>query len=81
MMLWLKWMFSPVGRWAAAVGAAFAILFAAYMKGRKEGSEALRQEQEDERNRRARAAIEAGDAARRDAATGRLLDNDGHRRD
>lgn len=81
MMLWLRWVFSPIGRWAAAVGAGLALLFTIYIKGRREGAAALRQEQDDERNRRSHAAIEADNAARRDAAAGRLLANDGHRRD
>ena len=81
MILWLKWFFSPVGRAVAGVGLVFSVLFAAYMKGRREGAASLKQEQDDERLRRSRAALEAGDAARRDAASGGLLNNDGHRRD
>ena len=77
----MMWLFSPIGRWAAAVGAALSILFAAYMKGRREGAEAIAREQQDERERRARSAIQAGDVVRRDNASGRLYENDGHRRD
>lgn len=80
-MIWLRWIFSPIGRWLAAIGAALSILLAAYLKGRKEGKEALEQDQARERERRARDAIEADNAMRRDTASGGLLKNDGHRRD
>lgn len=80
-MIWLRWIFSPVGRAIGAVGVALSMLLAAYLKGRGEGAAALRKEQDNERNRRSRATIEADDAARRELASGRLLQNDGHRRD
>lgn len=80
-MIWLRWVLSPIGRWFAAIGAALSILLAAYFKGRKEGKEALEQDQARERERRAKDAIEASDAVRRDNASGGLLKNDGHRRD
>lgn len=75
------WLLSPIGRWIAAVGAALSILLAAYVKGRREGAATIEKEQQDERERRARAAIQAGDAVRRDNASGRLYENDGNRRD
>jgi len=81
MMIWLRWVFSPVGRIVAAIGAFFAILFAAYMKGRREGTESLRQEQADERERRLKDSLEADRRARERINGGRLLENDGHRRD
>ena len=77
----MMWLFSPIGRWLAAVGAALSILFAAYLKGRAEGKAALEQDQARERERRAKNAIQADDGVRRDAAAGQLLKNDGHRRD
>lgn len=77
----MMWLLSPIGRWAAAIGAALSILFAAYVKGRREGKEALERDQQNERERRARAAIQAGDNVRRDASAGRVYENDGHRRD
>jgi len=80
-MIWLKWVFSPVGRWLAAIGAALSILIAAYLKGRAEGKAALEQDQARERERRAKNAIQADDRVRRDTASGGLLKNDGHRRD
>lgn len=80
-MIWLRWIFSPIGRWAAGVGAALSILVAAYLRGRKEGKEALELDQARERERRAKNAIQADDSVRRDAAAGGLLKNDGHRRD
>jgi membrane protein implicated in regulation of membrane protease activity len=81
MILWLKWLFSPVGRWTAALGTAAAILFAAYWKGRREGVSELKKEQEDELNRRSQAALQADIGVRRDVSAGRLLENDGHRRE
>jgi hypothetical protein len=77
----MMWLFSPIGRWLAAVGAALSILLAAYLKGRAEGKAALDQDQARERERRARNAIQADDAVRRDIASGGLLKDDGHRRD
>ena len=77
----MMWLFSPIGRWLAAVGAALSILLAAYLKGRMEGKAALDQDQARERERRARNAIQADDAVRRDIASGGLLKDDGHRRD
>jgi hypothetical protein len=77
----MMWLFSPIGRWLAAVGAALSILLAAYLKGRAEGKAALDQDQARERERRARNAIEADNAVRRDIASGGLLKDDGHRRD
>jgi len=77
----MMWLFSPIGRWLAAVGAALSILLAAYLKGRAEGKAALDQDQAQERERRARNAIEADSAVRRDIASGGLLKDDGHRRD
>ena len=80
-MIWLKWIFSPIGRWTAALGAALSILFAAYLKGRREGKDAILIEQRNANDRRVRDAVQADNAARRDIASGRLLNNDGHRRD
>ena len=77
----MMWLLSPIGRWLAAVGAALSILLAAYLKGRAEGKAALDQDQARERERRARNAIQADDAVRRDIASGGLLKDDGHRRD
>ena len=80
-MIWLRWIFSPIGRWTAALGAALSILFAAYLKGRREGKDAIVNEQREANDRRVRDAVQADNAARRDIASGRLLENDGHRRD
>jgi len=80
-MIWLRWIFSPVGRWLATIGAALSILLVAYLKGRAEGKAALEQDQARERERRAKNAIQADDAVRRDIASGGLLKDDGHRRD
>jgi hypothetical protein len=77
----MMWFFSPIGRWFAGIGAALSILLAAYLKGRAEGKAALEQDQARERERRARNAIEADNAMRRDVASGGLLKDDGHRRD
>jgi uncharacterized membrane protein len=80
-MIWLRFIFSPIGRMGAAVAAAFSFLFMAYVKGRREGVEKLRQEQQDEETRRLKAAIEADARGRERIARGELLQNDGYRRD
>jgi hypothetical protein len=80
-MIWLKWIFSPIGRWLSAAAGAVMFLFALYLKGRRDGKEVIRKEQEYERNRRSRDVIQADDRVRRDIASGRVLENDGHRRD
>ena len=80
-MIALTWIWRSFGRWLAAAGAAVAMLFAVYIKARNDGKEALRREQEDERNRRLRNAVEADARGRERIARGELLNNDGHRRD
>lgn len=80
-MIWLRFIFSPVGRWLSAIGGVIAAVFLVYLKGRSAGKDAVRREQEEERNRRGRDALEADDRVRRDIASGRLFENDGHRRD
>ena len=72
---------SPIGRWFSGIGAVIGLLLAIYLKGRGEGKDALLKDQSAERNRRAKDAIQADDAVRRDISAGRLLDDDGHRRD
>lgn len=72
---------SPIGRWAAGIWATIALVAAIYWSGRRKGAEALRQEQEAERNRRMRNVVKADDDLRRDVASGRLRESDGHRRD
>jgi hypothetical protein len=76
-MIWLNWILSPVARW----GAAIAFIFAFYVKARNDGKETLRREQENERNRRLRDAVEADTRARERIARGELLNDDGHKRD
>jgi len=80
-MIWLRFVFSPFGRVVAGIAAAFSFLFMAYVKGRREGVEKLRQEQQDEETRRLKAAIEADARGRERIARGELLQNDGYRRD
>lgn len=76
-MIALNWILSPIGRLAAAI----AFIFALYVKARNDGKETLRREQEDERNRRLRDAIEADTRARERIARGELLNDDGYKRD
>jgi hypothetical protein len=64
----------------SSIGAVLGAFLLVYWKGRAEGKDKLRWEQEDERRRRIRNALDADDLVRRDIATGRLLDDDGHRR-
>jgi hypothetical protein len=77
----IAWLFSPIGRWASALGGAVAFLSVAYWKARSDGKEALRRQQANEANRRLRNAIEADGRARERIARGELLHDDGHRRD
>lgn len=77
----MMFILSPIGRWISAIGAAIGLLLAVYLRGRGEGKDALLKDQSDERNRRAKDAIQADDAVRRDISAGRLLNDDGHRRD
>lgn len=80
-MIILSWLWSPIGRALSVVGSVLGILLAVYWKGRSEGKDKLRWEQEDERRRRIQNALDADDRMRRDNAAGGLLKNDGHRRD
>ena len=80
-MIAMTWIWHSFGRWLAAAGAAVAMLLAVYIKARNDGKETLRREQEDERNRRMRDAVEADARGRERIARGELLNNDGHRRD
>jgi hypothetical protein len=80
-MSWLTFIFSPIGRYLSLVGGVITAVFVIYKKGRKEGIEDLQREQERERARRSRNALEADDSVRRDISSGRLYQNDGHRRD
>jgi hypothetical protein len=79
-MIILSWLWSPVGRALSAVGAVLGAFLLVYWKGRAEGKDKLRWEQEDERQRRVQNALDADDRVRRDIANGRLFDDDGHRR-
>jgi hypothetical protein len=77
----LTWFFSPIGRWLTAIGSFLAFVCFMYWDGRRAGIEKMKREQAEERERRFRNAIEADNGVRRDIASGRLLENDGHRRD
>lgn len=82
MMALLSWLWSPIGRALAGVGAILAAALAIYLKGRAEGIEALRLEQLEHNERRLRDALENEDRVRRDIARDDgLLKDDGHRRD
>ena len=78
--MWVSFLLSPVGRALSAVGAFLSAVLFIYLRGRSAGREAIRREQDDERNRRVKNALDADDSVRRDIAAGRLLDDDGHRR-
>lgn len=80
-MTWLSFTLSPIGRWLSAIGGILMAVFVIYRKGRSEGIAELQREQEQERARRSNNALEADNAVRRDIASGRLYENDGHRRD
>jgi hypothetical protein len=50
-------------------------------KGRQEGESGLRKAQEEDARRRLENALAADAKSRAESANGRLLDDDGHRRD
>jgi uncharacterized membrane protein len=75
------WLFSPVYRWAAAVGSFVTFVALVWWNGRKRGIEKIQNEQAAERDRRSKSALQADNTVRRDIASGRLYENDGHRRD
>jgi hypothetical protein len=77
----IGWLLGPIGRWFGAAGAVIAGVLTVYFKGQRDASERLRLLQAEDANRRIKNAIEADERVRRDAASGRLRDNDGHRRD
>ena len=77
----LTWIFSPIQRWVAAFGSFVAFVALIWWNGRKRGIESIRDEQREEAQRRAKRALEADNTVRGDIAAGRLLENDGHRRD
>lgn len=78
--MWVSFLLSPVGRALSAVGAFLGAFLYVYLHGRSAGKEVLRREQDDERNRRTKNALDADDRVRRDIATGGLFNDDGHRR-
>jgi hypothetical protein len=77
----MSWLLSPVGRWLAGAGAFVVGVFTVYLKGRQDAADRMRRLQAEDANRRLKDAFEADNRVRRDAAAGRLRDNDGHRRD
>ena len=58
----LAWLWSPIGRALAAVGAILGALVAVYLKGRREGVQALEKEQNDASQDRLRRAMRAADS-------------------
>lgn len=74
-------MIAKLQAWAAAVAVAFSFLFAFGWRKKREGAAEERQKAEGISNEAARKALEASRRVDRDAAAGRLLDDDGHRRD
>lgn len=77
----LGWLFSPIGRVLAGIGAILVTIFTIYEKGRKDAKTDIRAKEAENAQRKLKDALEADDAARRDNANGGLLDNDGYRRD
>lgn len=74
----LAWLWSPIGRALAAVGAILGALLAVYLKGRREGVQALEKEQADAAHDRLRRAMRAADLI--DADPERLREPDQHQR-
>ncbi len=77
----MSWLFGPLGRVFGAAGAVIAGVLAVYLKGRQDAADRMRRLQAEDANRRLKDAFEADNRVRRDAASGRLRDDDGHRRD
>jgi len=77
----LGWLFSPIGRILATIGAILAAIFTIYEKGRQGAKTDIKAREAENAQRKLKDALEADDIARRNNANGGLLDNDGHRRD
>lgn len=58
----IAWLWSPIGRALAAVGAICATLVAVYLKGRREGVQALEKDQNEAAQERLRRAMRAGNS-------------------
>jgi len=78
MMALISWALSPIGRALAAVGAILGALLAVYLKGRREGVQALEKEQNDAAQDRLRRAMRAADRIGDDPE--RLREPDQHQR-
>lgn len=74
----LAWLWSPIGRALAAAGAILGALLAVYLKGRREGVQALEKEQNDAAQDRIRRAMRAADRVGDDPQ--RLREPDQHQR-
>lgn len=70
-----------VGLFGAVYVAVWAAVRMAEEKGKQEGESGLRKAQEEDARRRLENALAADAKSRAESANGKLLDNDGHRRD
>jgi hypothetical protein len=77
----IGWLFSPIGRALAAIGAILVAIFTIYEKGRKDAKNDIKLKETQESQKKLKKALDADDAARRNNSNGGLLDNDGYRRD
>lgn len=58
----LAWLWSPIGRALAAIGAILGALMAVYLKGRREGAQELERQQNEAAQDRLRRAMRAADS-------------------
>lgn len=77
----LSWILSPVGRVITGVGSVLVAIFTIYAKGRRDASAKIKAKMTEETNRRTADALEADSRVRDSIERGKLLEDDGFKRD